>query len=114
MENVFGLVIVMPNHVHVLVQPFPGIELQDWLYSVKRFSSTQINKKASLGPKNENSGLIERKGHLWQIESYDRVVRNRFELARTRKYILNNPSKLFPGTYSLKQMAWLDEFALIG
>ena len=52
-----------------------------------------------------------RSGHLWQTESFDRVVRESSELARTRRYIAGNPDKLRPGTFALKQMNWLDEFA---
>ncbi len=52
-----------------------------------------------------------RGGHLWQVESFDRIVRDPAELARTRRYIAANPAKLRPGTFALKRMPWLDEFA---
>ncbi|MGY8687936.1 MAG: hypothetical protein ACKVHP_09400 [Verrucomicrobiales bacterium] len=32
----------MPNHVHVLLKPYPGIPLEEWLYFIKRHSATQI------------------------------------------------------------------------
>ncbi|MBA2727397.1 MAG: transposase [Parachlamydiaceae bacterium] len=92
-----GDYVVMPNHVHVIIQPFPGVKLEDWLYSVKRFSSTNIVHK----------------GQLWQAESFDRIIRTQLELLRTRKYIANNPTKLHVNSYSLKQMDWLDEYALM-
>ena len=101
-----GDYVVMPNHVHVLAQPFPGVKLEDWLYSIKRFTSTETGKDASL-----NTEAVMRQGHLWQTESFDRIVRGVEELARTRRYIMNNPSKLRPGTFALKQMDWLDEFS---
>ncbi len=99
-----GDYVVMPNHVHVLLQPFPGVILEEWLYTIKRYSSTQILSEKSKGDS------LTKDGHLWQIESHDRIVRNRYELARIRKYIENNPVKLFLGTFALKQMDWLDEF----
>ncbi len=99
-----GDYVVMPNHVHVLVQPFPGVELEEWLYSVKRFTSAELGKTL-------NTHATMRQGHLWQTESFDRIVRGGEELARTRKYIAGNPAKLRAGTFALKQMEWLDEFA---
>ena len=97
---------VMPNHVHVLVQPFPGVVLEEWLYSVKRHSATRILQDPTFAER-----LRLRRGHLWQSESFDRVVRESSELARTRRYIAGNLGKLRPGTFALKQMNWLDEFA---
>ncbi len=97
-----GDYVVMPNHVHVIVQPFPGIALEEWSYSIKRFSSTQINKR-HVAPK--------RTGHLWQTESFDRVIRDAEELFRTRDYIGRNGRRLSPGDFTLKQFDWLNEFA---
>lgn len=100
-----GDYVVMPNHVHVLAQMFPGVQLEDWLYSVKRFTSTEMGRDAGL-----SAHALMRQGHLWQTESFDRIVRGVEELARTRRYIANNPAKLRPATFALKQMGWLDEF----
>ena len=97
---------VMPNHVHVLVHPFPGVVLEEWLYSVKRYSATRILQDATLAER-----IRVRRGHLWQTESFDRVVRESSELARTRNYIAKNPAKLRPGPFALDPMDWLDEFA---
>lgn len=101
-----GDYVVMSNHVHVLAQPFPGVKLEEWLYSIKRFTSTEMNKHAVF-----NSHATMCHGHLWQTESFDHIVRDEHELARTRQYIANNPAKLRPGMYALKQMDWLDEYA---
>jgi putative transposase len=99
-----GDYVVMPNHVHVLVQPFPGVELEQWLYSIKRFTGVAIRRGAA-------PGAVLRRGHLWQTESFDRIVRNAAELARIRRYIADNPSTLRPGSFALKRMPWLDAFA---
>lgn len=101
-----GDFVVMPNHVHVLVQPFPGTDLEEWLYSVKRYCATQILKDKPLAPR-----VKTRREHLWQTESFDRIVRDAAELIRTRRYIAKNPSRLAPGTFTHKVMTWLDEFA---
>lgn len=61
---------IMPNHVHWVVELLEKddegnpVFLQDVLYSVKRFSATQINK------------LENRSGALWQKESFDTTVRD--------------------------------------
>jgi putative transposase len=69
---------VLPNHTHILVRPLPGYELEDILHSWKSYTAKQIN--AAMGEK----------GTVWQEESYDRLVRDSLELARTERYIRNN------------------------
>jgi len=71
----------MPNHVHLLIKPRVGVELSKILQSVKSFSAKKIN---------QNEG---RTGKLWQVESYDRIVRNDRELERYERYIEENPVK---------------------
>lgn len=97
-----GDYVVMPNHVHVLVQPFVGVKLEEWLYSVKRFSSNEITKYFL------KSNEINPKRHLWQVESFDRIVRTAEELLCFRRYIWNNPIQLPSGTFTLRKMKWLD------
>jgi type I restriction enzyme R subunit len=89
-RNIYcGDYVIMPNHVHALLAPFPGKSLERILQSVKRYSAVRIN------------ALSGRTGTLWQKESYDHIVRNGQELARIRAYIENNPikAKLKPGSY---------------
>jgi putative transposase len=93
-----GDFVVMPNHVHVIVQPFEGIPLEEWLYSVKRFAANRLPE------------VVKRAGHVWQPESFDRVIRDRAELRRTREYIAKNPRNLQPGTFIHHQAEWLDAF----
>lgn len=93
-----GDFVVMPNHVHALLQPMAGHDLEQVLNSVKGFTSTRLT---SLGAKT---------GRLWQSESYDRIVRDREELCVWRRYIAENPAKatLARGTYTLHRAGWLD------
>ncbi|HWX16854.1 MAG TPA: carbamoyl-phosphate synthase large subunit, partial [Chthoniobacterales bacterium] len=73
--------VIMPNHVHVLVQPTDSHSLAAILHSWKSFSAKEINR------------LLGRDGAVWQDENYDRIVRDFDELARYRSYIARNPSK---------------------
>jgi carbamoylphosphate synthase large subunit/REP element-mobilizing transposase RayT len=73
--------VVMPNHVHVLVQPRRDTALADILKSWKRYSARAINQ------------TIGRTGTLWMEESFDRVVRDWDSFVRYRKYIARNPDK---------------------
>ena len=95
-----GDMVVMPNHVHGLVKPVAGCELERGLQSVKRFVSTRLGK----------AGLKET-GPLWQKENYDHIVRDRKELAAFRRYIAENPRKAALGEneFLLYRAAWLDQ-----
>ncbi|MEO7724555.1 MAG: carbamoyl-phosphate synthase large subunit, partial [Chthoniobacterales bacterium] len=73
--------VVMPNHVHALVQTEEKGTLSEVLHSWKSFSAKEINR--SLG----------RSGPLWQDESFDRMVRDYDELERYREYVAANPAK---------------------
>jgi carbamoylphosphate synthase large subunit/REP element-mobilizing transposase RayT len=89
--------VVMPNHVHVLVQPIAGHSLSDILHSWKSFSAKKIN------------ALLERSGAVWQDENYDRIVRDFFELTAFRKYLISNPAdaKLRTSEFLLENRAVL-------
>ena len=76
-----GDVVVMPNHVHLLITPLPGHELEDVLQSRKRQSACELNL------------LLNRSGDFWQKHSYDHIVRDEAELRAFRKYIAENPAK---------------------
>jgi carbamoylphosphate synthase large subunit/REP element-mobilizing transposase RayT len=73
--------VVMPNHVHVLVQPKAQHNLSEILHSWKSFSAKEINH------------ALKRKGPVWMDENYDHIVRDYSELCRQREYIRNNPVK---------------------
>lgn len=74
--------VIMPNHVHVLIQPLGKLSLSKILHSVKRFSALNINR------------LIQRSGKFWMSESFDRIVRSPLHLKRCIQYIKNNPKNL--------------------
>jgi REP element-mobilizing transposase RayT len=72
---------VMPNHVHVQLQPLPGFALAGIVGAWKSFTVPAIN--AALG----------RKGALWGREYYDHLIRNESERERAIAYIRDNPAK---------------------
>ncbi|MBL9115343.1 MAG: transposase [Verrucomicrobiaceae bacterium] len=84
--------VIMPNHVHLLLTPLPGHELEDILQSRKRQSAKEINH------------LSQRKGDLWQKHSYDHIVRDETELTAFQRYIADNPMRasLKAGDYLLR------------
>jgi putative transposase len=90
-----GDFVVMPNHVHVVAQPFPGVILEEWLYSIKRYSGSRM------GAANEQ---------VWQEESFDRAVRDLMELRWAREYIARNPAKLCNEWYTLERAEWMDDW----
>lgn len=69
----------MPNHVHLLLQPFPEYSLSKILHSLKSYTAQKIN------------GELNREGRLWQEESYDRIVRGPEEFSHFKEYIRRNP-----------------------
>jgi REP element-mobilizing transposase RayT len=80
----------MPNHVHVVFQPFEGHSLDKTLHSWKSYTSTLANK------------LLNRSGAFWQREYYDHIIRNEKQFHRIIEYVLENPQKA-----GLKDWPWV-------
>ncbi|HPH11563.1 MAG TPA: DNA methyltransferase [Thermotogota bacterium] len=79
--------VVMPDHVHIIAKPLLKQDEQYWdlsevLHSVKSFSANEINKSE------EKTGTP-----VWQTESYDRVIRDAYELGNELAYLNHNPIK---------------------
>jgi len=79
--------VIMPDHVHALVQPLAlpeseGVyDLAEIIHSVKSFSVHKINRQRGS------------KGSIWQDERFDRIVRDEAEFLEKWQYIMNNPLK---------------------
>ena len=73
--------IVMPDHVHLLLQPMEGITLSRIMHGIKGVSAHKINQYRNT------------KGSIWQEESYDRIVRDGNEFDNKLNYMYNNPIK---------------------
>lgn len=72
---------IMPNHVHAILKPSEGHELDRIVRSWKRFTSREINK------------VIGKSGRLWQSEPFDHMIRNGDHFLRFSRYVLENPLK---------------------
>ncbi len=84
-----GAFAIMPNHVHVIVQPIASHTLTQILHSWKSYTARQLQLTVGI------------RGSLWQKESFDRIIRHEAELTRITDYIRENPTtaRLKPGTY---------------
>lgn len=74
--------VVMPNHVHLLMQMKEGFNLEKVMYSLKSFTAKQINK------------VMHRTGRLWQSEYFDRIIRSEEHYKHVLKYIVSNNREL--------------------
>ncbi len=72
---------VMPNHVHVLVEPQGDHRLPDIVQGWKSFSAKAANE------------VLGRTGIFWQPEYYDHLIRDEADYAQTVAYVVNNPVK---------------------
>jgi REP element-mobilizing transposase RayT len=70
---------VMPNHVHAVVTPYSGFTLSAILHTWKSYSAHEINKS------------LQRKGTVWEPESFDHPVRHERAFERFLHYTENNP-----------------------
>jgi type I restriction enzyme R subunit len=83
-----GDYVIMPNHVHVLLQVTPDQELKTIMETWYGVTTHRINK------------ALKRSGTLWQPDPFDHIIRDDEELTRTRAYIRNNGRHLKPGTWA--------------
>ena len=73
---------IMPNHVHVVFQPFRSFRLEDILHSWKSYTAKEANKK------------LKRHGEdFWQREYFDHLIRDGKQLDRAVRYTAENPTK---------------------
>ncbi|MBI9069394.1 MAG: transposase [Salinivirgaceae bacterium] len=71
---------IMSNHVHFIAYNLKK-SLHKIMHSLKSYSANECNK------------LLNRKGSFWQREYYDRIIRDRNDLAHKIKYIIEKPVK---------------------
>ena len=87
--------VLMPNHVHLLVQPMAGFSLSSILHSWKSYTANLLNQK------------LGRSGAFWLDENFDHAVRSLIHLNRFRQYIAENPTQahLAPGRFAVSRGA---------
>ena len=73
--------VVMPNHVHAVLEPLGANVLSILLKGIKGASARKANQ------------CMATTGSFWMDESYDRIVRNQKEYDYFLDYIRENPVK---------------------
>jgi putative transposase len=106
----YGLLewVVMPNHVHALIEPIHNWRLSDIVGSWKSYSGRRIMdhlrthgapgvgpgitnaKSPRTGPESQDTGPFP---PVWFREHWDRFIRDETHFSRVRDYIRNNPVK---------------------
>ena len=71
--------VIMPDHVHLLIRPTAGWSLVRVLQGLKGFTAREINR------------TLERRGSVWQAESFDHLIRNDADWSDKFVYIHDNP-----------------------
>ncbi len=103
--------VVMPNHCHVLIEPFEGAPLGKIVLSWKNYTARFINKykartgvrgsqgcKAPRGSQVQGSQEVQdsqgvRGSQVWQREYWDRFIRGERHYLAAKSYIVMNPVK---------------------
>jgi REP element-mobilizing transposase RayT len=67
--------VIMPNHIHVLIETISGYPLHKVVHSWKSFTAQKANKH------------LKQKGEFWQREYFDRFVRNEEHFNAVVRYI---------------------------
>lgn len=78
--------VVMPNHVHVLVQVYIGVTLSSIVHGWKSYTSKRIIR---LLDKEKETYTLP----IWQPEYWDRYIRNQRHFDAAVEYIVENPVK---------------------
>ena len=73
--------VIMPTHVHLLMEPLKGHDLSKLLQGIKGASAREANR------------LMGSAGTFWFDESYDHIVRTEKQYQRLVRYIADNPIK---------------------
>jgi REP element-mobilizing transposase RayT len=76
--------VVMPDHVHLLFQPLRDAAggtygLAEIMSGIKGSSAHTVNR------------MLSRKGHVWEAESFDRLLRSTEQARAVAEYICANP-----------------------
>lgn len=80
-DRFYGLaaVIVMPDHVHVVLDADRGFDITRIMRGIRGMSARLVNLHR------------HSRGTLWQSESYDRILGSTSEVIGVLRYMLNNP-----------------------
>jgi REP element-mobilizing transposase RayT len=73
--------VIMPNHVHALIEQAGGFPLGDIVHAWKSFTAKQANKQ------------LGRTGAFWAPDYFDRYIRDQTHFDTAVHYIHENPVK---------------------
>lgn len=73
--------VVMPDHVHWLIQLLDEASLSKVLHRVKSVSAYRLNKH------------LKRRGRFWQSGFHDHAIRNEEDIKVAAWYIIANPKR---------------------
>src|SRR5690606_7648137 len=79
--------VVMPNHVHVLIEPIANHSLSEIVQSWKSYTAKALLRHEAGGP----PALPEQR--VWQPDYWDRFIRDERHYRATVDYIHQNPVK---------------------
>ena len=82
---------IMPNHVHVIFHMLDNMSQSEIIHGWKSFTAHSINT------------LLNRKGQLWQNDTYNHIIRTSEEYYYQIRYVWNNPAK---AGFSTWQWRW--------
>jgi len=92
--------VVMPDHLHWLMQLKDNATLGGLVRAVKGVSSWQVNK------------VLNRSGRLWQAGFHDHALREEEDIVATARYLVANPLRAGLvqriGDYPLWDAVWLE------
>jgi len=82
---------VMPNHVHVVLEPRGNYSLAGILHSWKSYTAQLANR------------ILGRTGPFWQREYYDHLIRDGKQYSRSIRYVAENPTRA-----GLQEWPWVE------
>ncbi len=77
--------VVMPDHVHVILVPLVNTD------GMEVYSLAQITDAIKGASAHKINRFFGRRGHVWQAESFDHVLRSSESLDQKIQYVLDNP-----------------------
>jgi REP element-mobilizing transposase RayT len=73
--------VIMPNHIHFLIKPINDFSISVIMQRFKSFTAHEANK------------ILQKDGKFWQVDYFDRFIRDYEHFEKTVNYIENNPVK---------------------
>jgi len=71
--------VVMPDHFHWLITPYPGYSLASLMHSLKSWTANQLSRRYAISTP------------VWQPAYHDRALRQDEDIQKVARYIIANP-----------------------